>query len=64
MDKARRSGLLPPLERHLVTRFSYGLTPELAKDVRRAGRAEAWFERQLTRPGKVADGQADAVRAW
>src|SRR6476469_10409812 len=38
----------PPLlskpDRHLVTRFSYGLTPELAKDVRKAGGGLAWFE--------------------
>lgn len=64
MGKARRSRLLPPAQRHLVTRFSYGLTPELAKDVRRAGGGDKWFEQQLTRPGKVDDRSADAVRAW
>ena len=64
MGKARGSRLLPPAERHLVTRFSYGLTPELAQDVRKAGGGEQWFEQQLTRPGKVPDAAADAVRAW
>ena len=39
--------LLPKAERHLVSRFSYGITPKLAKDVRRAGGAQRWFERQL-----------------
>ena len=39
--------LLSPADRHLVSRFSYGITPKLAKDVRRAGGAQQWFERQL-----------------
>jgi len=55
--------LLPRPARHLVTRFSYGLTPALARDVRQAGGAEAWFERQL-RPSKIADHDADQVDAW
>ena len=33
--------------RHLVSRFSYGITPALAADVREAGGARAWFEQQL-----------------
>ena len=64
MGKSRRSQQLPSGERHLVTRFSYGLTPELARDVRKAGGAETWFAQQLTRPGKVDDVAADAVRRW
>ena len=64
MGQDRRGGLLPPLDRHLVTRFSYGLTPDLARDVRRAGGGEAWFEQQLRHPAKVGDASADAVRAW
>ena len=37
-------------DRHLVKRFSGGLTPALASQVKRAGGARAWFEKQL-RPG-------------
>ena len=49
--------------RHLVGRFSYGVTPGLARQVRAAGSARAWFERQLD-PASVPDRRADAVRAW
>ncbi|QCW50178.1 DUF1800 domain-containing protein [Nocardioides dongxiaopingii] len=55
--------LLPPAERHLVSRFSYGITPELARRVRAAGGAARWFEQQLS-PGSVRDPQADAVAGW
>ena len=57
----------PPLlskpDRHLVTRFSYGLTPELARDVRKAGGGLAWFESQL-KPSSVSDKEAGKVDAW
>ena len=59
-----RAGLLSPAERHLVTRFGYGVDATLAKDVRRAGGARAWFEQQLTRPGSFPDRAADEVRRW
>jgi hypothetical protein len=55
--------LLPGPDRHLVSRFSYGITPALAATVRRAGGARRWFEEQLD-PASVADADADAVRAW
>src|SRR6478752_4096963 len=55
--------LLGGRDRHLVRRFSYGLTPALARDVRRAGGALEWFEQQL-RPDAVPDRDAAAVRAW
>ena len=55
--------LLPSAARHLVGRFSYGLTPELAADVRRAGGAKRWFEQQL-QPGRIADPKADELRRW
>ncbi len=55
--------LLSRHDRHLVTRFSYGLTPALAREVRRAGGGSAWFERQL-RPQKIDDRDADRVDAW
>src|SRR6478735_2181696 len=57
----------PPLlskpDRHLVTRFSYGLTPELARDVRKAGGGLAWFESQL-KPSSVSDKEVGKVDAW
>ena len=59
-----RSALLPPSQRHLVTRFGYGIDATLARDVRRAGGASAWFEQQLTRPGSFPDRSAEAVRRW
>ena len=59
-----RAELLSPAQRHLVTRFGYGVDAALAHDVRRAGGAEAWFEQQLTRPGSFADRDADQVRRW
>lgn len=39
--------VLPARQRHLVGRFSYGLTPALAKQVRSRGGAARWFEWQL-----------------
>ncbi|WP_299054682.1 DUF1800 domain-containing protein [uncultured Nocardioides sp.] len=55
--------LLPEAERHLVSRFSYGVTPALANQVRKAGGAQAWFERQLT-PSAVGDGTAAGFDSW
>lgn len=64
MGKAPKRTLLSGRDRHLVTRFSYGIDRRLGRDVRKAGGASAWFEKQLTRPGKVADGPADRLRGW
>ncbi|MFC5177078.1 DUF1800 domain-containing protein [Nocardioides taihuensis] len=64
--RARSSGprLLSPEARHLVGRLSYGLTPDLADRVRRAGGARAWFEAQLD-PSSVADpGTARLIDWW
>jgi hypothetical protein len=58
------SALLTPSQRHLVTRFGYGVDATLARDVRRAGGAQEWFDKQLTRPGAFPDAAADAVRRW
>jgi hypothetical protein len=56
--------LLSPQARHLVGRFSYGLTPALADRVRSAGGARAWFEAQLD-PASVADpGTAGLITWW
>ena len=58
-----RTVVLPTADRHLVSRFSYGVTPALAKQVDRAGGAKAWFEQQL-RPASVPDTYADGLKAW
>ena len=49
--------------RHLLSRFSYGVTPALVGQAQVAGGARAWFEQQLA-PSTVADAQADAIREW
>ncbi len=64
MARNRHAALLNKSQRHLVTRFGYGVDATLAKDVRRAGGAQAWFEKQLTRPGAFPDAAADSVRRW
>ncbi|MBZ5738929.1 DUF1800 domain-containing protein [Nocardioides mangrovi] len=55
--------LLSAKARHLVGRFSYGVTPALAADVRKAGGALKWFEDQL-HPGSIDDHKADGLRSW
>ena len=42
--------------RHLANRFSYGVTPKLAAEVRAAGGHLAWFDKQLA---TAYDGSAD-----
>ncbi|MFC4785159.1 DUF1800 domain-containing protein [Nocardioides sp. MAHUQ-72] len=59
----RGDPLLSRRGRHLVGRFSYGITPALARQVRRQGGAEAWFDRQLS-PASIADPGADELRSW
>jgi hypothetical protein len=58
-----RDQLLADADRHLVSRFSYGITPKLAKDVRRAGGAQRWFERQLS-PKGIKDKPTDKIAHW
>ncbi|MBA2638569.1 MAG: DUF1800 domain-containing protein [Nocardioidaceae bacterium] len=50
-------------ERHLLNRFSFGCTPELATEAAAAGGARAWFEQQLV-PEAVPDSFADGLLAW
>ena len=57
------SRLLPADDRHLVRRFSYGITPRMARDVRRAGGGRAWFEQQLADAGK-RDRLAEQTFRW
>lgn len=55
--------LLSAADRHLARRFTGGLTPALAAEVRRAGGGRAWFVDQL-RPGRVADSAGKQVDGW
>jgi uncharacterized protein (DUF1800 family) len=48
-------------DRHLVSRFSYGVTPALTRAAR--GRSDAWFLDQ-TQPSTIADTYADGLLAW
>ena len=50
-------------ELHLLNRFTYGYTPALYADVRRAGSARAWFEQQLN-PSAVPDPEGDTIVDW
>ncbi len=50
--------------RLLTSRFSYGVTPALTREVQARGGARAWFEWQL-RPGRIKDrGVAGLARWW
>ncbi|MGC4112013.1 MAG: DUF1800 domain-containing protein [Nocardioides sp.] len=55
--------LLSTQARHLVGRFSYGVTPDLAAEVRHHGGARQWFEWQLD-PHAVHDPGGHAVDTW
>lgn len=57
------AAVLRPAARHLVRRFSGGLTPQLAAQVREAGGGRAWFEQQL-QPSQVADRPGAEVDTW
>ncbi|WP_168929649.1 DUF1800 domain-containing protein [Nocardioides sp. GY 10127] len=49
--------------RHVASRFSYGVTPALAKQVRAAGGGLAWFEAQVEAARTRAD-DADVLMDW
>jgi len=49
--------------RHLLSRFSYGVTPTLVAEVETAGGGQAWFEQQLS-PGGIPDRRAAGMRDW
>jgi hypothetical protein len=59
----RGAPLLSTSGRHVVSRFSYGVTPRLAAEVLGAGGGSRWFEKQLT-PSAISDPAADALLAW
>lgn len=51
--------VLPSASRHLVSRFSYGVTPALVAEVNAAGGARAWWEQQIA----TAYDDPDAIAA-
>ena len=50
-------------DRHLLSRFSYGVTPALAKSADSRGGAAAWFKAQLN-PSVIADPHAAPLAGW
>lgn len=56
-------GLLSAADRHLVSRFSYGVDRAQADQALAAGGATPWFEAQLQAPGS-SDPATDGVLAW
>ncbi|MGI8577640.1 MAG: DUF1800 domain-containing protein [Nocardioidaceae bacterium] len=49
--------------RHLLSRFSSGVTPDLVATAKSAGGAHAWFGKQLT-PNAIDDSYADSLYGW
>lgn len=60
---ARVRPLLGTSARLLVSRFSYGVTPALARQVTSRGGARAWFDWQLT-PERIKDPAANDLDQW
>jgi hypothetical protein len=60
---SRPAPLLSRQARHLASRFSYGVTPALAADVRAAGGHLEWFDQQLS-PGSVEDRGVAKLKDW
>ena len=56
--------VLGAADRHVVSRFSYGTTPELVAEVRAAGGGTAWFDQQLATAYDHADSDAARVDWW
>ena len=59
----RGARLLSAPDRLLVSRFSYGVTPGLARQVRAHGGAAGWFEWQLS-PSRIQDPTTAELDAW
>ncbi|WP_188113315.1 DUF1800 domain-containing protein [Nocardioides humilatus] len=62
-DDRAGTAVLDASSRHLVRRFSGGLTPELTAEVKAAGGGRQWFEQQL-KPGRVTDAPGDEIDSW
>ncbi len=60
---ARVRPLLSASARLLVSRFSYGVTPALARQVTARGGARKWFEWQLS-PGRIPDPDLVGLDQW
>ena len=60
---ARVRPLLGTSARLLVSRFSYGVTPTLSRQVTAKGGARAWFEWQLS-PDQIADPDLVGLDQW
>jgi hypothetical protein len=56
-----QTAVLDTQARHLANRFSYGVTPALAAELRAAGGHLAWFDQQLA---TAYDGSADNLCDW
>jgi len=50
-------------DRHLLSRFSWGITSELVDKAAALGGGRAWFDRQLE-PDTIPDGAADDLLGW
>lgn len=50
-------------DRHLLSRFSWGVTPALVAESGAVGGARAWFEQQLD-PSAIPDPLADELASW
>ncbi len=49
--------------RHVLNRFSYGVSPALVEQAQEGGGATAWFEQQLSHTA-IADDRAAAMKDW
>lgn len=61
--RVRHRPVLAASSRLLASRFSYGLTPALTRQVQARGGARAWFEWQLE-PDRVKDPELKGLGAW
>src|SRR4051812_11314315 len=48
---------------HLANRFSYGYTPALRHNMKKAGGPDAWFLKQL-HPERITDRHAASFESW
>jgi hypothetical protein len=60
---AVKPALLRTSELHLARRFTFGINEQVLRDIRSAGSAHKWFEKQL-RPSRIADSRGDAMLGW
>jgi hypothetical protein len=60
---SKRVATLSAQDRHLVNRFSYGVTPALAARVIAVGGAHHWLSRQL-KPTQIPDPIRGTLRLW